>query len=371
MRESEMRILFINDYIKAGGAEVVLKNIVCHLEKAGHQIEVFTFERNKEFFNQVFPETVKSRSCEPLLKNHRRWSIEWFKRRICMIVYPIYMRFLHYDVVVAMKEGSCMKYASYVCAKRKLAWVHVDYRYLYWTKGIFKSEFTEKKCMQKFNQVICVSKAALESVKNVIGDPGNLCVRYNPIDFRNILAKAEEPCGLEKPEKKILFVAIGRLVKQKNYVTLIKICTELFKKYLFELWIIGEGEQRKELEDILHKTNCDCVRLLGRQDNPYKYLSQADFLISTSYWESYGLAIQEALILGVPVLTTKCPAIEECFCDDYGIMVECTKDAIESGMISILENPSCIEKYKMNIRNNFNLDNLWDDRFAQIEELLY
>lgn len=366
-----MRILFINDFIKGGGAEIVLKNVVCHLVKAGHRIEVFTFESNKAFFEQVFPENVKSWSCEFLLNAYKRGSIAWFKRKICKLVYPIYMRFLSYDVVIAMKEGACMKYASYVHAKRKLAWIHVDYRYLYWTKTIFKSESTEKKCMKKFDQVVCVSKAALESIKNVIGDPGNLCVRYNPIDFRSILAKAVEPCGLKKPDCKILFVTVGRLDKQKNYITLVKICAALCNIYSFEMWIVGEGEQRAEMEDILRETDCNCVKLLGAQDNPYKYLSQADFFISASYGESYGLAIQEALILGIPVLTTKCPAVEECFCEDYGIMVDCTKDAIEFGMTSILENPAFIEKYKRNIKDSYSLEELWDDRLVKIEELLY
>ena len=207
-------------------------------------------------------------------------------------------------------------------------------------------------------------------MKKVIGDPGNLCVKYNPINYLDILKKAEEASEIARDNTKPLFVAVGRLVEQKNFITLVRVCSRLCKEYDFELWIVGDGEQRRQIEQVLEDEDCACVKILGMQTNPYKYLAKADFCISTSLGESYGLVIQEAAILNVPVLATRCPAIEECFSSQFGILVDCDEVAIEQGMKAILEHPECIGKYKENIKREYCLESLWQWRLNEIEKLL-
>lgn len=46
------------------------------------------------------------------------------------------------------------------------------------------------------------------------------------------------------------------------------------------------------------------MTLLGNQTNPYPYLKQADLLVSASKYESFGLAMMEAMLLNVPVIAT-------------------------------------------------------------------
>ena len=62
------------------------------------------------------------------------------------------------------------------------------------------------KCMKKFKNVVCVSETAKESVKKVIGDPGNLCVKYSPLDYLSIIEKSNVP--INRPQK-LLFVALN------------------------------------------------------------------------------------------------------------------------------------------------------------------
>lgn len=274
-----------------------------------------------------------------------------------------------YDIVIANKEGSCMKLVSKMQAKKKLAWIHVDYRYLYWTQRIFKAD-KEVKCMQRFDNVVCVSEAAMESVKKVIGDPGNLCVRYNPIDYYAIETYAKKKDEIHRDETKPLFVAVGRIAEQKNFLTLAKVCSRLCREYDFELWIVGDGEQRVAVEEIVKSENCNNLKILGMQSNPYKYMAKADFLVSTSLGESYGLVIQEALVLGVPVLATKCPAIEECFDIKFGLLVDCDEAAIEQGLRYILEHPECVAEYKKAIEAEYDKEVLWEQRLQKIEDLL-
>ena len=362
------RIFILNDKAVGGGAEMVMRDVVKHLQRK-YKITVMTLDDDLESFQKVFPANVEYMAGRIKANPYSRKNPLHYVIAIYNRFRKAYIRSRKYDVVIANKEGPCMKLVSKMKAQKKLAWVHVDYQNLYWTRGVFSAQ-DEVKCMQNFDHIVCVSEAAANSVKKVIGDPGNLCVKYNPIDYARILKNAEESCPISRNDKKLLFVAVGRIVEQKNFIMLARVCARLSKEFDFEVWIVGDGNQREDVEKILHEENCSCVKILGMQSNPHKYLAKADFLVSTALWESYGLAIQEALVLGVPVLSTRCPAIEECFDTRFGMLVDCKEDAMEAGMRYILEKPECVDQYKEAIRKEYDKESLWDKRLNEIEALL-
>ena len=362
------RIFILNDKTVGGGAENVMRDITKHLQSK-HKVTVMTLDDDYESFRKVFPANVEyiAGKIKPNpygRRNPLRYFVATYNR-----FREAYIRSWKYDVVIANKEGPCMKLVSKMTAQKKLAWVHVDYQHTYWTHGFFSAQ-SEVKCMQSFDHVVCVSEAVADSVRKVIGDPGNLRVKYNPIDYVDIIKNAEESSQISRNEEKPLFIAVGRVVKEKNFTTLARVCARLSREFDFEVWIVGDGDQRKDVEQILRDENCSCVKILGMQSNPHKYLKKADFFVSTSTAESYGLAIQEALLLGVPVLTTKCPAIEECFDTKFGMLVDCNEDGIEKGLRYVLENPESIEQYREAIRKEYDVESLWNKRLHEIEALI-
>ena len=362
------RIFIVNDRVSGGGAEVVMKNLVSHLQE-NYKITIMTMDNDFDTFKKIFPNDVEYKAAKIIYNPYHKLNPLRYLIKAYNLIRKVLICSRKYDIVIANKEGPCMKLVSKMRASKKLAWVHADYQYLYWTRSTFSAQ-NEVKCMKKFDSVICVTKAVTESIKKVIGDPGNLCVRYNPIDYHDIIKKAEAASEIKRDYSKPLFVAVGRIVKEKNYTTLAKVCTRLCKEFEFELWIVGDGNQRNDIEQILSEQGCSCVKILGMQSNPYKYLLKADFLVSTSLCESYGLVIQEALVLGVPVISTKCPAIEECFDTRFGMLVDCDEADIEKGMRYILEKPECISKYKQVIKNEYNVTSLWDERLNEITRLI-
>lgn len=362
------RIFILNDKVVGGGAEVVMRNLVTYLHDK-YEVTVMTLDNDYASFQKVFPSDVTYIPSKLMDNPYRRTDPRYYSVALINFFRKIGIKRKNYDVVIANKEGPSMKLAAAMKAARKLAWVHVDYQYLYWTRCVF-SAAKEVECMQQFDHVVCVSQAAAESVKKVIGDPGNLCVRYNPVNYRTILKNAEAAVDLSRDESKPLFVAVGRIVEQKNFITFAKVCARLSREFEFDVWIVGDGEQRQEVEQILEQEHCSCVHILGMQDNPYKYFAKADCFVCTSVWESYGLVIQEALILGVPVLSTKCPAIEECLDPRFGILVDCNEEAIEAGMRQILEHPELLAEYKKNIAEAYDAASLWEQRLKLIEELI-
>jgi glycosyltransferase involved in cell wall biosynthesis len=50
------------------------------------------------------------------------------------------------------------------------------------------------------------------------------------------------------------------------------------------------------------------IILLGYQSNPWKYLTNSDLFILSSKWEGFGNVIVEAMLLGIPVISSDCPS---------------------------------------------------------------
>ena len=99
--------------------------------------------------------------------------------------------------------------------------------------------------------------------------------------------------AIEKPNRK-LAVIVSRFSREKRLDMLGKV----FEDHLpdWELWLIGEGNDRPK-----ERYN---VRVLPPTQTPGDYYAIADVVLSASEYEGYGLASAEALLAGVPVVST-------------------------------------------------------------------
>ncbi len=143
----------------------------------------------------------------------------------------------------------------------------------------------------------------------------------------DLLKKRHEMISdLELPDGPLL-VACGRLKTLKGFAYLIDALVEVRKYLPASLLIVGEGEERPVLEKQIARLDLGgCVRLLGFQENPFKYMAAADVFVLPSLYEGFGNVIVEAMACGVPVVATDCP---------YG-----PRDIISDGIDGILVPPA-------------------------------
>lgn len=145
-------------------------------------------------------------------------------------------------------------------------------------------------------------------VKDFIAETGstppNYTYIYNPVKVEKI-----QNLSNQGVDKLFTFVAVGRLNPQKDYATLIQACAILKEKNpTFTLGIFGEGSLQAELETQIKNLNLEeNVFLLGFQANPYPYMKQAKFLVTSSLYEGFSNVIIESLCLGTPVIATNSP----------------------------------------------------------------
>jgi glycosyltransferase involved in cell wall biosynthesis len=143
----------------------------------------------------------------------------------------------------------------------------------------------------------------------------------------------------ESPQRPLV-VACGRLKPLKGFAHLVEALAAVRKTVPAHLWIIGEGEQRPALEKKIKRLGLDhCVRLLGFQRNPYKYMAAADVFVLSSLFEGFGNVIVEAMACGAPVVATDCPyGPGEIIADgENGILVEpASAPALARGLLRVL-----------------------------------
>lgn len=101
-------------------------------------------------------------------------------------------------------------------------------------------------------------------------------------------------------------VSVGRLSPEKGYLDLLKIYNRLQKKHSsWKLDIIGDGLERENLEKYIDKHNLgDKVTLHGFKGREYidKVLHESSIYLMTSYTESFGIVLLEAMSHGIPCI---------------------------------------------------------------------
>ena len=105
-----------------------------------------------------------------------------------------------------------------------------------------------------------------------------------------------------------IILGMGRLVAQKDFATLIRAFGHMAERSDARLMILGEGEERPELEALIESLSLrDRVALPGFIKNPLPMLRRASLFVMSSRFEGFGNVIAEALALGTPVVSTDCP----------------------------------------------------------------
>jgi len=142
--------------------------------------------------------------------------------------------------------------------------------------------------------------------RNII-DRKKLFTLYDPIiSTKEIVLKKKEIYEGQLDLKKT-FVAIGRLTRQKNFFFLISSFVKFNKKENYNLLIIGEGEDFKELQKYIDKKELTKnVKIINYQKNIYKYLKNCKCFVMPSLWEDPGFVLVEASYSGIPIISTNC-----------------------------------------------------------------
>lgn len=367
-----MKIIIYNNLVYSGGVERLFPLFAESLKNRGHDITVMASPESKKEFKTAFsPDIHCIRSGLPRKKFDSKFKAGLYNimGKAFKIIPFFRLKINKYDAAIAFKEGHVFKNALKIRARKRFAWIHADLTYFCNTLGFtipFSSIEEFKKCLEKYDKVVCVSETTRKSVITMAGDTGNLCVRYNPIDWHRIRSLALEKNEFIKNDACPLIVSAGRLNPVKNYMLLLEACRIVHEKQSFEMWILGDGPDRKKMEKFINENNMSFVKLLDFQRNPFSVIKQADLYVSTSVSEACPLAVQEALILGVPVIAVKCSGIIETLNPAFGKLIDNSAEELADTIYQLLTNPEELDGYRKLIEEEYPLKQVFDERIDKI-----
>ncbi|MGB3514561.1 MAG: glycosyltransferase [Microcoleaceae cyanobacterium] len=131
---------------------------------------------------------------------------------------------------------------------------------------------------------------------------------YNPIINVNLWDKAQEFLNHSwfKDEQPPVILGVGRLCQEKDFPTLIRSFALVRKQRNTRLMILGEGEERSNLEKLIQELGLDKdVLMPGFVTNPYAYIAKASVFVLSSIREGLPTVLVEAMALNTPVVSTK------------------------------------------------------------------
>ncbi len=157
--------------------------------------------------------------------------------------------------------------------------------------------------------IICASNGVAESISDIINLPDKIKIIYYPVASNKIYNLSKEP--VNHPwflnSKIPIILAAGRLVKQKDYPTLLRAFKLAIQKKPVNLVILGEGKEREKLEKLIQELGIsENVAFLGFQRNPFKYMKRASVFVLSSITEGLPNVLMEAMACGAPVVSTNC-----------------------------------------------------------------
>lgn len=223
--------------------------------------------------------------------------------------------------------------------------------------------------------VTCVSQNLTDTLKKYYPKLTPKTI-YNGIQPVSTYTKSEK---IYKLENVINIVIVGGFYNMtvKGYQFLLPAIKEVVQKgYQIVLHICGGGEYKEYFEELVKKLDIvqQCI-FYGQcqREKIYDIVGQMDFFVSASLFESGGMAAQEAMLLGKPVLATKSGGVSSMITKETGIIID--KGSIKSlvdGIIRMIQiyKEFDVEKIKKYAESKFDINHITKQYMEVFEEIL-
>jgi len=292
-------ILFTLPNLNGGGAERVIINIIKSLDRDKFDIKLLLIDKVGVYFEYVpaYVEIIsldvkRVRNALPnLIKaiNDIKPDIVFSTLNRMNILVLLASFFIDKNIKIYVREPNL---PSAQIKNNNLSW---------WYKLMIKTLYP------RAYKIVAQTPQMNQEIHKYFGiKKEKIITLINPIDKDTIdknLQDAQNPFedGYEN------FVAVGRLSYQKGFDLLIEVFADVVKENKnYRLYILGEGEDRQKLEELITKYDLEKnVFLEGFQSNPHKYIKYAKAFILSSRWEGLPNVVLESLYIGTPVVMTR------------------------------------------------------------------
>lgn len=332
-----MKIMQIIPSLGLGGAEIMCENLSYELKALGHNVIVVSLIEKESFVTQ----RLKAAGID----------IVYLKKKSGLdfsVFYKLYRLFKQeYPDVIHTHLGAS-RYVFPVATFMKIRIVHTVHNVA--TKDEVALIRKINGFFYKFLKItpVALSEEIKKTIVNAYGlKEVNVPVVFNGVDLSNCKEKKDYSV---RGNFKILHV--GRFFEQKNHIGLLR-AFKLFHSEVnaSELWLVGDGEKRIDIENFISENNLDgYVKLFGLQKDSYKFLSEADVFTLPSIYEGMPMALIEAMGTGLPIVVTAVGGVPDMLSENVSQLVPVDEEAISRALKRYYDDLSLREKHGRNVK---------------------
>lgn len=296
-----MRILHIITSLNIGGAEKLMVDLLPRLKENGVEVELLLFVGNRTmFYEQLEKEGVQihafSESGSVYNPKHLWRLYRFLKNNKFDIIHTHNTAPQIFAAIVSLLLSLNLVTTEHNTTNRRRSWK--------WYKYI------DRWMYNAYSNVICISNAAEKKLKEYLGIRGNN-VKYLTICNGVDVSKYENTPTPKKDNPRTIITMVAGFRPQKDQDTLIKALRTL-PNGKFELWLVGDGERRCELEQLVaYEGVSEFTKFWGiRQDIP-SILKGSDIVVMSSHYEGLSLSSVEGMSVGKPFIASDVDGLHE------------------------------------------------------------
>lgn len=371
------RIVIVAPHLIAAGVETSLINLLKELERYDLSITLLLARRAGAFLDRV-PSSVTVREIEmptnaraQLFRGGFIASVRHYARtfHFLSLIRLIFNRLSskeipelldgfemipkergEFDIAIAyhIHMPFIPKYVSEnIMANKKIAFVHNDLR-------ISRLNIRPMRTtLMSFSRIFAVSSGIAEEMRKALPECADrISVFLNILDTEDILRKAEIDLAPFAGYEGKHLLTVARLESQKGIDIAIDAFAKCASRKLGAKWfIIGAGSLEKKLMKKAQKLGvADSFIFLGERKNPYPYVKSCDLYIQPSRHEGLCVSVQEARVLGKPIIVSDVVGLRELIEDGRtGKIVACESDSIAKAIDEMLFDDEKLEAIKGNL----------------------
>ena len=321
------KIIHLITTIERGGAEKQLLTLVREQVRSGLDVEIFYLKGTPEL-------KLEFENCGAIV--NQNLLKKSFVRQI-----RIFRKILNYDQVpVHAHLPKSELIASLACRKGRFIFSRHNSEAFWPSAPKLLSNSLSRFVAKRAESGICISDA----VGDFLTHRGELSKNYDLKTIHygydknydlNSLALAEINKYLIVQPGILRVGCVGRLVKQKDYPTLLRAVKQVIDSGLeVDLFILGEGKEKDNLDELTFNLGInEKVRWLRRTPHVNEFLSQLDLFVLPSIYEGFGLVLLEAMQAKKPILAANNSSIPEVLGVDYPGLFETSNVEHLSGLI--------------------------------------
>ena len=306
---SQKKIAFFTPTLSGGGAERMMVDIGNEFLNKGYQVDLLVGTLGKDKYSSEL--------------NSRINIIDFSSRRIryTLLKLSLYLKEQKPDAVISTQFHANIALAisaTFIGYKGKIIYRLANMLdILLKDTSLFRQAITRIGIPFSYKIADFIIAQTTIMKEEVVAMEQNLITKTivipNFINPKKINDLALEPVNhswlSEKENSTPVILSAGRLAGQKDWITLLKAFQLVLNKFESRLIILGEGPQRKMIEEFVENNDLNThISLPGFKINPFAWMAKSDLFVLSTLGEGFPNVLIQSLACNCPVVCTDVPS---------------------------------------------------------------